>query len=241
MRVPGRDERELLALEVDVNFRLVDEVWVEGAGDGAGRAVVWAWSPRGRVVALAPSACLRAEGVDLAGEAYVAGRAPQALGQLVDGAVEGGPCFVFPPPGGRRRLADLVAGAGLPLLASDAEGRRAARELIRPSNWQAEEWGRLISGGAGEWAMAVHGGKDVVCIAHTPVANDIAAETGIWTREDFRGRGLAPAVVAAWAAREGRRKEVLFYRTSAANRASQAVARTLGLRPLGWIWTVGAQ
>ncbi|NGN69003.1 hypothetical protein G5C51_34585 [Streptomyces sp. A7024] len=80
-----------------------------------------------------------------------------------------------------------------------------------------------------------------MCIAHTPVANAVAAESGIWTREDFRGRGPAPAVVAAWAAREGRRKDVLFYRTSAGNRASRAVARTLGLTPLGWIWTVGAR
>ncbi|WP_411146469.1 GNAT family N-acetyltransferase [Streptomyces sp. x-80] len=85
--------------------------------------------------------------------------------------------------------------------------------------------------------MAVHDNSPV-SICHSPASNDTAAEAGIWTRADFRGRRLAPAVVAAWSRRERRNKEVLLYSTTAANHASRSVARTLGLTPLGRIWTV---
>ncbi|MER6500258.1 hypothetical protein ABT218_12910 [Streptomyces sp. NPDC001455] len=44
--------------------------------------------------------------------------------------------------------------------------------------------------------------------------------------------------MAAWAARERRNKETLFYSTSSDNHASRSVARRLGLTPLGWIWTM---
>ncbi|MFF2922289.1 GNAT family N-acetyltransferase [Streptomyces celluloflavus] len=124
-----------------------------------------------------------------------------------------------------------------PLLISDTEGRRAARRLNRPGNWQPGEWAELIRGETGEWAMAVHDNSPV-SICFSPASNDTAAEAGIWTRADFRGRRLAPAVVAAWSRRERRNKGVLFYSTTAANHASRSVARTLGLTPLGWIWTV---
>ncbi|MWK40200.1 GNAT family N-acetyltransferase [Actinomadura sp. J1-007] len=125
----------------------------------------------------------------------------------------------------------------LPVIVSDTAGRAAARRLVRPGNWPPGEWHELIEGRFGQWAMAVHG-DEAVSICHSPAANASAAEAGIWTREDFRGRRLAPAVVAAWSERERRRRDVLFYSTSAANHASQAVARALGLAPLGWIWKV---
>ncbi|MEV7198221.1 GNAT family N-acetyltransferase [Streptomyces sp. NPDC093510] len=146
-------------------------------------------------------------------------------------SVRGGPSFTFP---------DHLAGAWsapLPLLLSDTEGRAAARELTRPDNWQPGEWAELVSGAAGEWAMAVHDGSPV-SICHTPAANARAAEADIWTRADFRGRGLAPATVAAWSLRARPDGRVLFYSTTADNHASRSVARSLGLTPLGWIWTV---
>ncbi len=127
--------------------------------------------------------------------------------------------------------------AALPLIASDQDGRRAAEALTRPGNWEPGEWAELIAGELGEWAMAVHDDAPV-SICFSPATNATAAEAGIWTRADFRGRRLAPAVVAAWSERERRNKDVLFYSTSAANHASQSVARTLGLTPLGWIWTL---
>jgi RimJ/RimL family protein N-acetyltransferase len=88
--------------------------------------------------------------------------------------------------------------------------------------------------------MAVHDNAPV-SICFSPARNETAAEAGIWTRADFRGRRITPAVVASWSDRERRNKQVLLYSTTAANQASQSVARTLGLTPLGWIWTVATE
>ncbi|WP_335933824.1 GNAT family N-acetyltransferase [Streptomyces sp. PTD5-9] len=255
------DEERLLTTEVDVIHGL------DPAADeppfllrkSTPRAV-WAWSPRARLLAVAPEvgAGLReaalAEGAD---EAYRPGEPPAALVRLAaslgdraatapgtDGpeatgagattpAITGGPSFVF-PAGVRVRAPDH---SPLPVVVSDGEGREAARSWIRPDNWQPGEWEELIGGRAGEWAMAVDG-REPVSICHSPATNADAAEAGVWTRADHRGRRLAPAAVAAWAGREARAKEVLFYSTSADNHASQSVARRLGLTPLGWIWAV---
>ncbi|MCF3119585.1 GNAT family N-acetyltransferase [Streptomyces arenae] len=174
-----------------------------------------------------------------AGQPYAPGEPPAVLVRIAAAlttageraSVEGGPCFTFPDP----LAADPPA--ALPLLVSDEEGREVTRSLCRPDNWQPGEWAELISGAAGKWAMAVRDGAPV-SICHTPAANARGAEAGIWTRPDFRGRGLAPAAAAAWSRRVGPGKEVLFCSTTAANRASRSAARALGLTPLGWIWTV---
>ncbi|MGA4843834.1 GNAT family N-acetyltransferase [Streptomyces sp. G45] len=233
------DEARLLALEVDAIYGLAPR---PGGGapligrDGAVRAV-WAWSPGARLLAL--GAGIEDPGQPDGEEApFVPGEPPAPLVRLAasltaDGplTVEGGPCFVFPDP-----LAP-PAPAPLPVLVSTGQGRHAARRLARPATWEPGEWGELIGGRLGPWAMAVDGAEPV-SICFTPAANASAAEAGVWTRADHRGRGLAPAVVAAWSDLERPHKEVLFYSTTSANRASQSVARTLGLTPLGWIWTV---
>lgn len=231
------DERRLLALEVDAIFGLVP-----GSGgppalrDGTVRAVL-AWSPGARLLALAPDTPApdsAASGAD--GQDYAPGERPDVLVRLAEAlgggaALEGGPSYVFP-----ERLA-AVRPSPLPLIVSDAAGRSAARRLVRPGNWLPGEWRELIDGRFGQWAMAVHG-DEAVSICHSPATSAAAAEAGIWTREDFRGRRLAPAVVAAWSERERRHRDVLFYSTSAGNHASRSVARALGLSPLGWIWKV---
>ncbi|MEU6990483.1 GNAT family N-acetyltransferase [Streptomyces sp. NPDC046465] len=240
-------ERELLALEVEV---------IHGLVPGRGGELPTVTDPSVLAVqAWSPGACVRASGAKADGwgarrsdgceapvgteQRYAPGEPPDILVRLAaaragagdPAELRGGPCFTFPP-----RPADDFPWP-LPLLLSDAEGRRAARRLTRPDNWQPGEWAELISGAAGEWAMAVRDGEPV-SICHTPAANDRAAEAGVWTRPDFRGRGLAPAVTDAWARREGCHRQTLFYSTTADNHASRAVARKLGLTPLGWIWTV---
>jgi predicted GNAT family acetyltransferase len=66
-----------------------------------------------------------------------------------------------------------------------------------------------------------------VCFSarNTPVA----AEAGVDTVEEFRGRGYAPAVVAAWARAVRQEGRVPLYSTSWDNLASRSVARKLGL------------
>jgi hypothetical protein len=57
----------------------------------------------------------------------------------------------------------------------------------------------------------------------------VAAEAGVDTREEFRRRGYAPAVVAAWARAVHQEGRVPLYSTSWDNLASRSVARKLGL------------
>ncbi|MEU0685922.1 GNAT family N-acetyltransferase [Streptomyces uncialis] len=231
------DEGRLLALEIDANHGLApdpDHPRRAALRDPAPLAV-WAWSPRAHLLALAPGLALPSS-LDGMEQEYSPGRLPDALRCLVASfddrtvTVEGGPCFVFPD-----RLA-VPAAAPLPIIAATTDGRRTARRLIRPDNWQPDEWDELINGRMGQWAMAVHD-REPVSICFTPASNATAAEAGVWTRPDFRGKRLAPAVVAAWSQQEHRTRTVLFYSTTADNHASRSVARALGLTPLGWIWT----
>ncbi|MYY09363.1 GNAT family N-acetyltransferase [Streptomyces sp. SID4919] len=231
------DEERLLALEIDANHGLAPDADTPCRTTLRDPSVlaVWAWSPHARHLALAPGLTLPSS-VDGLEEKYSPGRLPEALRRLVASLhdrtvhVEGGPCFVFPD-----RLA-VPDPTPLPLIASTTDGRRTAGHLIRPDNWQPDEWNELVNGRMGEWAMAVHD-REPVSICFTPASNATAAEAGVWTRPDFRGKRLAPAVVAAWSQREHRTRTVLFYSTTADNHASRSVARALGLTPLGWIWT----
>jgi RimJ/RimL family protein N-acetyltransferase len=102
-----------------------------------------------------------------------------------------------------------------------------------PGDWHPVEWNELLDGQLGPWAMVTRH-RRVVSICHTPVPmTDDFAEAGVWTALEFRARGYAAAVTAAWAdilAQSGRH---LFYSTDVDNRSSQRVAERLKLRRLG--------
>ncbi len=109
---------------------------------------------------------------------------------------------------------------------------------LNPGNWGHDEWDELLDGALGPWAMAVVDGR-VVSICHTPrPMTERAAECGVWTHPDSRGRGYAAAVAATWAAILRPSGRHLFYSTGAQNLSSQRVAARLQLRPIGWAWNL---
>jgi hypothetical protein len=140
-----------------------------------------------------------------------------------------GPSFVIPP--------DTRFDISAPIVRSD----RSKGESLRgagPGNWEPVEWEELLDGRLGPSTISTEGGR-IASICHTPHPPSArGAECGVWTHPDFRGRGHAAATTAAWAAIMQPRGQHLFYRTDAKNLSSQAVARRLNLRSIGWTWRV---
>lgn len=77
------------------------------------------------------------------------------------------------------------------------------------------------------WAVVQDGQAVSVCFSAR--LSDVAAEAGVETREEYRGRGLACAVVSAWASSVRETGRTPLYSTWWDNLASQAVARKLEL------------
>ncbi|MFC7624179.1 GNAT family N-acetyltransferase [Microlunatus sp. GCM10028923] len=111
-----------------------------------------------------------------------------------------------------------------------------ALAAARPElQWEPAEWDDLLAGRLGPWTIGVTGGR-IAAICHTPRDADGAAEAGIWTEPDHRGRGYAAMITAAWAEVAAPTRPLLFYSHLFDNAASRAVAGKLGARPLGRIW-----
>ncbi|MCP4007241.1 MAG: GNAT family N-acetyltransferase [bacterium] len=84
-------------------------------------------------------------------------------------------------------------------------------------------------------AFAFVGGEPAA-LCHSARAATRAAEAGVETRPEYRGRGLAVEVTACWARAIQNTGRTALYSTSWDNRASQAVARRLGARLYGEDW-----
>ena len=124
-----------------------------------------------------------------------------------------------------------------PVARSDTSPSERLRRL-NPGNWEHDEWDELLDGALGPWTMALVDDR-VVSICHTPRRmTERAAECGVWTHPDYRGRGYAAAVTATWAEILRPSGRYLFYSTDAGNRSSQRVAARLQLRPIGWTWSL---
>lgn len=132
--------------------------------------------------------------------------------------------FLIPP--------DLQYVHDAPIVRSDGPVTEGLREA-NPGNWEEQEWLDLLAGRLGPWAMAVENGR-IASICHTPAFSEHAVEAGVWTDPDFRGRGYAAAVTAAWQPLVAGR--IAFYSAAAQNHSSRQVAARLGLRCLGWVW-----
>ncbi|GAC1547427.1 MAG: hypothetical protein NVS2B7_23150 [Herpetosiphon sp.] len=102
-------------------------------------------------------------------------------------------------------------------------------DLLRPliPQREMEDISRVLSVGQ-PWVVMVHEGSSATC-CYSARKTERVAEAGVWTLEAFRGRGFAPASVAAWARRVRGIGRIPLYSTSWENIASQRVARKLGL------------
>jgi len=123
-----------------------------------------------------------------------------------------GPAFRFPEgePGPLPHPAVEVAERDTALLDGPFAWARALLPEIRP-------------------CLAVVRDGAAVALCHSSRRSALAAEAGVETLPDHRGRGYGAAVVAAWASAVRREGLVPLYSTSWDNAASRALARRLNL------------
>ena len=137
---------------------------------------------------------------------------------LVKGAVYAGPAFTFP---------DEIARPDGTIFVKDVR-------LLEYhfSGWKSSE----IPTSSPIVALIEDGHAVSVCFCAR--RSDIAAEAGVETAVEFRGRGLASRVAAAWALAIRESGRVPLYSTSWDNKASLAVARKLGLVAYASSWSI---
>jgi hypothetical protein len=138
---------------------------------------------------------------------------------LVGGQISSGPAFGFPDE--IAQPTDITLIDRLDLLERNFRG------------WIAEEisWCSPI-------VAVIDGGYPVsVCFCATKNSAP-AVEAGVETAAAFRGSGLAPRVIAAWACAIRASGRVPLYSTSWTNAASRAVAHKLGLLQYASDWSL---
>ena len=147
---------------------------------------------------------------------------------------------------------DVSSGLGYSIpgpihFSADVEVRRSdamSHEDLRAkspasANWASDEWSALLGGALGPWAMALRDDR-VVSICHSARLTEHGAEAGVWTNADYRRRGYAAAVTAAWTELIAPAGRHLFYSTSTDNIASQRVAAKLNLSLIGCLWILSS-
>lgn len=140
---------------------------------------------------------------------------------LLEGRVDSGPSFVFPER--------IARPAGVALI----ENVDVLSEHF--SGWTANE-----IPGCGPIVGVLEDGY-AVSVCFSARRSDEAAEAGVETAVDWRGRGLAARVTAAWGLAVRGSGRIPLYSTSWSNGASLAVARKLGLVGFGCVWSVWAE
>jgi RimJ/RimL family protein N-acetyltransferase len=126
----------------------------------------------------------------------------------------GGPAYRFP---------DVIATSGEAIRLTD-ENRELAKETFP---WLYEE--------VADWQpcfVVVQDGA-VVSACYSSRIGPLAAEAGLDTLAEFRGRGYAAAVTAAWGSEIRAMRRIPIYSTGWSNLASQGVARRVGLKLFG--------
>jgi hypothetical protein len=137
---------------------------------------------------------------------------------LVGGQIESGPAFTFPDE--IAHPTDVTTVDNLQLLERNFSG------------WTAAE----IPGRSPILAVTESGYPVSVCFCAR--ISETAAEAGVETAGAFRGHGLAPRVIAAWALAIRASGRIPLYSTSWSNAASLAVARKLSLVQYASDWSL---
>jgi predicted GNAT family acetyltransferase len=96
--------------------------------------------------------------------------------------------------------------------------------------------GEIASGRGPVAAINSNGYPVSVCFCAR--SSEEAAEAGVATAEEFRGRGFAQRVTAAWALSIRADGRIPLYSTSWNNAASRRVARKLNLRTYASGWSL---
>jgi hypothetical protein len=139
---------------------------------------------------------------------------------LIGGRVRSGPAFHFPQT--------LIPPSGVVMIEDE--------ELLG-RHFHGWVPGEIAAGCAPMMAM-VEGGYPV-SICFSARWSETAAEAGIETAAEFRGRGFGPRVAAAWALEVRALGRIPLYSTDWSNTSSLAVARKLHLEPYAADWSVG--
>lgn len=100
-------------------------------------------------------------------------------------------------------------------------------------------WIREVEPAQHPLAVVRNSSGDVVAVCHSARATAEAAEAGVETARDYRGRGFAGAVVVCWAAAVRAEGRLPLYSTQWTNHASRAVARKLGVILYGEDYQIG--
>ena len=137
---------------------------------------------------------------------------------LIGGIVDSGPAFEFPEAIAQPHGTDFIK--DIHLLDRHFSGWTASELPERTPIAVVVEEGHAVS----------------VCFCAR--RSNVAAEAGIETAVEFRGRGLGPQVAAAWALAIRVSGRTPLYSTSWCNGASLAVARKLGLAAYASAWSI---
>lgn len=144
--------------------------------------------------------------------------------------VRGGPSYLI------ESLPAVQAGTAVADSTTPGDVHRAGTH--RPPDWDPTRWDALLGGVLGPWAMLLDR-SEVLSLCHTSRDSAAGAEAGIWTNPRFTGSGPAAVAVERWAALMRKRDDrPLFYSTSDADDSTRRLAASLGLRPIGWIWSL---
>lgn len=140
--------------------------------------------------------------------------------ETLGGPVEAGPAFRF--PGDLPEPADVV--------------RIQDRAFL--ARYFGGGWEDILAEDR-QPVMGIVRDKAAISVCFSARWGDAAAEAGVETAEAARGHGLAPRVVAAWAAAVREAGHVPLYSTSWSNSASRRVAAKLGLIVYAADWSIG--